>query len=332
MIKSNLMPPGPKAAALQAHKANIKPAGKKKIGIKFFFILFLLLAAAVAYLKFFDVPPFLQEIMPQKIAEHLNLKKEDFAAQTRPPRKVEERQPQLIASGVKPKEPAIPLSGSVEEAVETLRPDIIFEGEKGLASGKGRTMGVRIGHVFFFHAMLSTFYEATPDGIGYLDLVYQAPNFYFARIMAIDTSIRNSYINNLRTRVASLAIIDSTAYRDGHVEFSVQGGIQQPSVEPRNIYLTQSSKVNSEILALRALAANNQVRLSGLENPITEKLGTHRIVILKTTTEADYPSLLNFAKALKESNIAFEVQHFASRPASSGRMQSFLEFALYATK
>jgi len=175
--------------------------------------------------------------------------------------------------------------------------------------------------------MLNTFYEATPEGMGYLDLVYQAPNYYFARVIAIDASTRNSFINNLRAKGANLRITDTASYRNGNYEFSLQGSITLPSEQQMST--VPLSKMNPDILALRSLAAINGVRLEGLENPIEEDFGLYRIVVLKTFTEADYPSLLNFADALQQSNISFGIQKFVSSPSGSDKMQSALEFVMY---
>jgi hypothetical protein len=331
MIKSNLMPPPPKKTASGKRKGKSKAAKKRG---KSFYVLLILLLAGVIYYKQFGIPKALLDRMPEKIAVFLGLAEEEPVAVLQAPREVPI--PKLIARGFKVEEPAVPVNASVEDIIKTLRPDVYFK-DKGKLIFKEKTtlwpkelqlaLDSRVCLKHAFHIMLSTFYEATPDGMGYLDLVYQAPNYYFARVITIDANTRASFINNLKSKGANLNVIDSVAYRNGNVEFSLQGSIRLP--REQQLKLVPPSKMNSEILALRSLAAINSVRLAGLENPIEEDFGLYRIVVLKTVTEADYPSLLNFADALQKSDISLGIQKFVSSPLDSDNMQSAIEFVMY---
>jgi hypothetical protein len=329
MIKSNLMPPPPKKTASGKRKGK----AAKKRG-KSFYVLLILLLAGVIYYKQFGIPKILLDKMPEKVAVFLGLTEEEPVVVLQVPREIPI--PKLIARGFKVEEPAVPVNASVEDMIKTLRPDVYFK-DKGNLILKAKpnpwpkelqlALDSRVCLKHAFHIMLNTFYEATPDGMGYLDLVYQAPNYYFARVITIDSNTRASFMNNLRSRGTDLNVIDSIALRNGNVEFTLQGSIRLP--REQQLKLVPPSKVNSEILALRSLAAINNVRLAGLENPIEEDFGLYRIVVLKTVTEADYPSLLDFAEALQKSDISFGVQKFVSRPLGSDRMQSALEFVMY---
>jgi len=272
----------------------------------------------------------LRGVIPQELVDFLGLSEETSATQVL--RKA--GAPQLTARGTRADDPTIPLDGSVEEIVKTMRPDIYFK-NKVLADYKDQALSDRIPYQKqAFHIMLGTFYKATPDGdgIGYLDLAYQAPNFYFARVVAVDARTRNFYREQLRAKVVDFIETDSVTTRDGPIEFSVYGNFQQPNVsELKPGQLVRPSKINSELMALRTLAIANQVRLAGLEKVIKDDFQTHSRILVKATTEADYPSLLNFAEALQKSDIAFGVQQFISRPIGSEKMQSTLEFVLYAS-
>jgi hypothetical protein len=331
MIKSNLMPPLPKKTTSGKPKGKGKSA--KKSG-KTFYLLLILLLSGVIYYKYFGIPKALREKIPEKIAVFLGLVEEEPEVVLQAPREIPV--PKLIARGFKVEEPAVPVNASVEDAIKTLRPDVYFK-EKGKLMFKAKpnpwpkelqlALDSRLCLKHAFHIMLNTFYEATPDGVGYLDLAYQAPNYYFARVITIDANTRTAFMNNLKSKEADFNVIDSVAYRNGNVEFTMQGSIKLP--RQQQLKLVPPSKVNSEILALRSLAAINNVRLAGLENPIEENFGLYRIVVLKTVTEADYPSLLDFAEALEKSDISFGVQNFISSPLGSDKMQSALEFVMY---
>ncbi|GBU24184.1 hypothetical protein R83H12_00812 [Fibrobacteria bacterium R8-3-H12] len=338
MIKSNLMSSRPEKAAQTAAqravkdvKIKAKPAKKKSSGCaSLLFMLFLLLIASIVYLEIFGIPGFLRGVIPQEVVDFLGLSEETTATQVL--RKA--GAPQLTAHGTRADDPTIPLDGSVEEIVKTMRPDVYFK-NKVLVDYKEQALSNRIPYQKqAFHIMLGTFYKATPDGdgIGYLDLAYQAPNFYFARVVAVDSRTRNFYREQLRAKVVDFIETDSVTTKDGTIEFSVYGNFQQPNIaELKQGQLVRPSKIVSELMALRTLAIANQVRLSGLEKFTEDEFQTHRRVTVRTTTEADYPSLLNFAEALRKSDIAFGVQQFVSRPIGSEKMQSTLEFVLYAS-
>jgi hypothetical protein len=340
MIKSNLMSSRPEKAAQPAAprvvkdrdvKAKTKTSEKKSsLGCSLLFMLFLFLIASIVYLEFFGIPGFLRGVIPPEVVEFLGLSEETAATQVL--RKA--GAPQLTAHGTRLDDPSVPLDGSVEEIVKTMRPDIYFRNNV-LANYREQALINRIPYQKqAFHIMLGTFYKATPDGdgIGYLDLAYQAPNFYFARVVAVDARTRNFYRDQLRAKVLNFVEADSVTTKDGTIEFSVYGNFHQPNfTELKSGQLVRPSKINSELMALRTLAIANQVRLAGLEKFTEDEFQTHRRIIVRTTTEADYPSLLNFAEALQKSDIAFGVQQFVSRPIGSEKMQSTLEFVLYAS-
>jgi len=347
MIKSNLMSSRPEKAAQPAAqpaaqrpkdaKVKTKPTKKKSsLGGSLLFMLFISLIVSYAYLSYFGVPGFLRGVIPQEIMEFLGLSEETSAVQVL--RKAGGA-PQLTAQGIRAEDPTIPLDGSVEEIVKTMRPDIYLR-NKVFADYKEQALSDRIPYQKqAFHIMLSTFYKATPDpqdgeAIGYLDLAYQAPNFYFARVVAVDARTRNYYRDQLRLKVQpdSFFETDSVITRDGSIEFSVYGNFRQPNLsELKPGQLVRPSAINSELMALRTLARNNQVHLAGLEKVIKDDFQTHSRILVRATTEADYPSLLNFAEALQKSDIPFGVQQFISRPTSSEKIQSMFEFVLYAS-
>jgi hypothetical protein len=336
MIKSNMMsssqPKTPDSKKAGAGKKNVPGKGSKSGGgkaiLNLFYMLLFAIMAAIAYLEIFGVPTFLRGVIPQQIISILGLSEESSATQALR----EAGAPKLTASGRRPSDPSIPANGSVEEVVRTMRPEVYFK-DKILSDYKEQPISNRISYQKqAFHIMLSTFYNGTPDGIGYLDLAYQAPNFFFARAIALDSRTRTSYMDNLKVRVVDLTMTDSITGADGNIEFVVYGGIQQPKFdELKQTKLVSPSKINSEILALRNLAVLNHVNLSGIEKPMEEKVGSYRRIILNVSTDADYPSLLNFADALQKSDISFGVQQFISRPAGPERMRSSLEFVLYAS-
>jgi len=323
------MPPLPKKTAAGKQKGK----AAKKSG-KTFYVLLIIILSGFIYYKQFGIPKFIRDKLPEKVIALLGLTEPEPEVVMQAPRRIPV--PKLIARGFSVIEPVVPVNASVEEMVITLRPDVYFKNRNKLMSREEtfhyskelhQALDSRVCLKDAFPVVLNTFYDATPDGMGYLDLVYQAPNYYFARVVTIDANTRTSFINNLKAKGANLRVIDTVSYRNGNVEFSLQGSIKLPSQQQLNV--VPHSKMNSEILALRSLAIVNSVRLEGLENPIEEDFGLYRIVVLKTFTESDYPSLLNFADALQKSNISIGIQKFASSPLEADKMQSAIEFVMY---
>jgi len=326
MIKSNLMPPLPKKTAKGK-------AGGKKSG-KFIYVLLILILAGFIYYKNFGIPKTLLNKLPEKVVAFLGLAEPEPEVVMHVPHAIP--LPKLVARGFSVEEPVVPVNASVEDMIKTLRPDVYFKNKDKLLLRAEEHHWPRELHLALdnrvcmnqaFQIMLNTFYDATPEGMGYLDLVYQAPNFYFARVITIDARTRTTFINNLRARGASLSVVDSMFYRNGNVELSLQGTIRLP--RQQQLSVAPISKMNSEILALRNLAVVNSVHFEGLEIPLEEDYGLYRTVVLKAVTEADYPSLLNFADALQKSDLSFGIQKFVSSPLNSDRMQSAVEFVMY---
>lgn len=337
MIKSNMMSSRPERGTSTVKNVKARPSQRPEpesekrsssLG-NFLFMLFILLVGMVVYLEVFGIPVFLRGIIPQEVVDFLGLSEESAATKVLR----EAGAPKLTAHGTRSNDPSIPINGSVEEVVKTMRPDIFFK-NKVLVDYKDQALSNRIPYQNrAFHYMLSTFYKATPDGdgIGYLDLAYQAPNFYFARVIAVDARTRNFYREQLRSKVVDFYETDSVTAKDGSIEFCVHGGFNKPDFkELKATQLVPLSRIKSEVMALRSLSVATQIRLTGLEKPVEEDFGTYRRVTIKTTTEADYPSLLNFADTLQKADISFGVQQFVSRPTGTEKMQSALEFVLYA--
>jgi len=316
---------------LSKKTAKGKADGKKSRKL---YLLLILLLSGFIYYKHFGIPKFLLDKLPEKVTVFLGLTEPEPEVVMQAPRRIPV--PKLIARGFSVEEPVVPVNASIEDMVITLRPDVYFRDKNKLIlraephpwpKELKLALEKRIFLKDAFYIMLNTFHEAMPDGMGYLDLVYQAPNYYFARVITIDAKTRNTFINNLKSKGADLKVIDSVAYKNGNIEFSLQGSIRLHSQQQLSV--VPHSKMNSEILALHHLAVVNNIRLEGLENPIEEDFGLYRTVILKTITEADYPSLLDFADALQKSNITLGIQKFVSSPLNSDRMQTAIEFVMY---
>ena len=149
-----------------------------------------------------------------------------------------------------------------------------------------------------FMSFLNT---ASPDDIGFSECVYQAPNYYFVRGVAMKASSQHALMDRLKavskqfqTPIASEAATEVAAFG----QFSVPQ-IRLDAVRS----FVPSAEVAAEVKAFKALAASNKVHLKGLEKPIVDDLGVFKRYAYNVTSTADFADLLNFYNVFANSTI-----------------------------
>ncbi|MBR6449938.1 MAG: hypothetical protein IKS96_08350 [Fibrobacter sp.] len=152
---------------------------------------------------------------------------------------------------------------------------------------------------------LSFLNTAVPDDIGFTQCVYQAPNYYYLRGVAIKASSQHTLMDRLKavsksfqSPIASEAATEVAAFG----QFSVP----QPRLDAVQSFVP-ASEVNSEIKAFKALASSNKVALKGLEKPIVEDFGVYKRYAYNVTSTADFADLLNFFNVFAESPLRIGV-------------------------
>jgi hypothetical protein len=297
--------------------------------------LLFLLVAFVCYLVVFGVPAPLSGLIPVAALDALGIEDASLpqAVASDKPR----ARPEVTAQGVRGLGAALPVNAAVEDVVSSVRPETYLTAQDS-AAFRAQSVVERIPYQkTAFWVMLATVYSATPDqGIGYLGIRFQSPDYYYLHGATQD---RRTFIllqDRLRARVATLAVADSTELTDGGVEFTNYGHIKVPPVSGKGMELIPSGKeVNQELLALRDLAKANQVQLAGLDKIDAATYGAYRRLLVRASTTSDYPSLFNFAEALRASDLRIGVLSLTARPETdrSGNtsMQSAIDFVLYST-
>ncbi len=152
---------------------------------------------------------------------------------------------------------------------------------------------------------LSFLNTAVPDDIGFSECVYQAPNYYYLRGIAMKSSSQHTLMDRLKavsksfqTPIASEAATEVAAFG----QFSV------PQVRLDAVRgFVPAAEVGAEVKALKSVAASSKVQLKGTEKPIIEDFGVYKRYTYNVTTTADFADLLNFLNAFANSPIRMGV-------------------------
>ena len=152
---------------------------------------------------------------------------------------------------------------------------------------------------------LSFLNTAVPDDIGFSECVYQAPNYYYLRGIAMKASSQHTLMDRLKavskqfqTPIASEAATEVAAFG--------QFAVPQVRLDAVRSFVPVT-EVGAEIKALKTLAATNKVQLKGTEKPTIEDFGVFKRYTYHVTTTADFADLLNFMNAFANSPIRMGV-------------------------
>ena len=152
---------------------------------------------------------------------------------------------------------------------------------------------------------LSFLNTAVPDDIGFSECVYQAPNYYYLRGIAMKASSQHTLMDRLKavskqfqTPIASEAATEVAAFG--------QFAVPQVRLDAVRSFVPVT-EVGAEIKALKTLASTNKVQLKGTEKPAIEDFGVFKRYTYNMTTTADFADLLNFMNAFANSPIRMGV-------------------------
>jgi len=299
------------------------------------YILFFALAGALSWLLLMGVPQPLRGVIPPQVLAALGVESstEVVPVQTveteEPPSSEPAEPPQVVAQDEPAPRPAVPVNGAVEEIVKTLRPELFVTPARAVYHELLPTEKI-LYQQQAFQQLLATLYSITPEKLGYLDLAFKAPDCYYLRGLSTDSLARADFLARLKSSSREFKLVPASAGAPAN-EFTAYGTMLM-SQAPRqaSLQLVAKESLNREVLALRDLALSASVRFNGLENPVTDSYGAYRRTLLRTTTRADYPSLLRFAETLRGSALRVGVLQFTSRPTADGGMSSAVDFVIYS--
>lgn len=314
-----------------------RPSSRRNPAVTLVFAILFVAASVIAYLLVMGVPAPLQGVIPENALALLGLGDDSHEVPALPgtqdapppPPAASAVPPQVVAQGPAPVRPVVPVNGAVEEIVKTLRPEL-FDKAKAPVANPYQALPPSDKMLFqkqaFFH-VLGTLYAITPESVGFLDIAYKAPDYYFVRAAAADPRSQKEFLDRLKGASRAFKQIPASSTTD---EITVYGTLMIPAAQGHEqVPLTPEAEVAKELLALRDIATRFGVRFAGLEKPIATPFGAYKRQLFRTTTQADYPSLLRFAEALKNSHSRIGVLQFTSRPTQHGGMSSGVDFVIY---
>ena len=193
---------------------------------------------------------------------------------------------------------------SVRDIVGEIKPEVLFNNKRTSYNSylPLEKLSYQKTSLAQFLSFLNT---AVPDDIGFSECVYQAPNYYYLRGIAMKASSQHTLMDRLKavskqlqTPIASEAATEVAAFG----QFSV------PQVRLDAVRgFVPAAEVAAEVTALKSLAASNKVQLKGTEKPVVEDFGVYKRYTYNVTTTSDFAELLNFLNAFANSPIRMGV-------------------------
>jgi hypothetical protein len=174
---------------------------------------------------------------------------------------------------------------------------------------------------------LSFLNTAVPDDIGFSECVYQAPNYYYLRGVAIKASSQHTLMDRLKAVSKSF---QSPIASEAATEVAAFGQFSVPQVRLDAVRsFVPAAEVAAEIKAFKALASSNKVTLKGLEKPIVEDFGVYKRYAFNVTSTADFADLLNFFNVFAESPLRIgvpktDIKFAKKNPQTAMRVEMFV--------
>jgi hypothetical protein len=174
---------------------------------------------------------------------------------------------------------------------------------------------------------LSFLNTAVPDDIGFSECVYQAPNYYYLRGVAIKASSQHTLMDRLKAVSKSF---QSPIASEAATEVAAFGQFSVPQVRLDAVRsFVPAAEVAAEIKAFKALASSNKVSLKGLEKPIVEDFGVYKRYAYNVTSTADFADLLNFFNVFAESPLRIgvpktDIKFAKKNPQTAMRVEMFV--------
>ncbi|MCF0216142.1 MAG: hypothetical protein HUK21_06675 [Fibrobacteraceae bacterium] len=176
-----------------------------------------------------------------------------------------------------------------------------------------------------FLAFLNT---ATPDDVGFSDLVYQAPNYYYARGVATKASSQRAFLDRLKSVSTDFKTpplpenapaTDITAFGCYNVTNASTSTISK---------FVSVAELNAEVKALQVLAGEYKVKFSGFDKPVVEDFGVYKRYTYKVSSTASFQELQTFIASFADSPVRIGIQKAEMKLARKD-MVSALQFVTF---
>ena len=250
------------------------------------------------YLSVMGVPAALDGVFPDSYLELIGAKKSatDKTTPAGPTAEEIAKQQEAVARA----RAAMP----VKDIVGEINPQVLFNNKR---TGYGSYLPLE--KLSFQKTSLPQFLSflntAVPDDIGFSECVYQAPNYYYLRGVAMKASSQHTLMDRLK---AVSKQFQSPIASEAATEVAAFGQFSVPQVRLDAVRgFVPVSEIASEVKAFKSLAASNKVQLKGLEKPVVEDFGVFKRYAYNVSSTADFADLLNFMNAFANSPIRMGV-------------------------
>ncbi len=285
----------------------------------------LVICLGYAYMMFAGVPAAVAPYLPETVIASLGLVPETAS--------IPENSAPGVAQAPAATAVAQPVNSSenaVEEVVKTVRPDMFYNKER--KEYRQLLPAEKILHQkMVMAAAFATFRAITPVAFGFTDLSFKIPDYFYCRGLSSDNKNLRSFLDSLRRH--------SIEFTEGPppegtktLEFAAYGRLNIPEkVVGERLALLTPAQVVQEMQTLDQLAQNNGIRFSGLENPHVTDHGLYRRVLYRAQTKADFPSMQQFADALRASPLRVGVLQVSMRPSADEGSVTVFDFVVYTS-
>lgn len=155
-----------------------------------------------------------------------------------------------------------------------------------------------------FIAFLNT---ATPDDVGFSDCIYQAPNYFYVRGVAVKPASQRSFLDRIKSVSSNFKTppLPENAPATDITAFG-QYNVSNINVAAVNKFVAAGDIAN-EVKALKTLGSTNKVTFNGFDKPVVEDFGVYKRYVYNVTTSADFSDLQAFIAAFSNSPIRLGV-------------------------
>ena len=303
MIHMNLIAVAEKSATLgnlsqHLHVTNVAEVERlhKKKYLKAAIAAVAVLAVFTGFLSLNGVPAALDGVLPESYLNLIGAKK---AAPTTPAGPTAEQIAEQERAEAQ-KRAAMP----VKDLVGEINPQVLFNNKR-----TGYDSYLPLEKLSFQKTSLAQFMAflntAVPDDIGFSEVVYRAPNYYYLRGVAMKASSQHTLMDRLKAVSKDLK---SDISSEAATEIAAFGKFSVPQERLDAVrQFVPSAEIAAEIKAIKALGAANKVALKGFEKPVVEDFGVYKRYAYNVTATTDFADMLNFFNAFAESPIRMGV-------------------------
>jgi hypothetical protein len=175
--------------------------------------------------------------------------------------------------------------------------------------------------------------KVTPASVGFVDLVFQVPGYFFAHGMASNPQIAEQFINN----IAKISLrnesqpLKKVGIVDEAQEFSVHGEFNQTmDYNVRFAGLVPEAQVDSILSQLQALSQGNHAELKRLKKLSTTTHGLYKRHVYQGQTEVEFDKVLGFIRALEANPVRVGILQLSMKPNVDESLVSVFDFVVYS--